>query len=156
MDKYIFMGNIGNDAETKTMPDGKTMVTFSVAIDKSYKDKTGTKVAKTKWVSCIRFVDPARPWGLLPYLKKGTKVLVEGEPEVRAWLNPAGEAQCAQNVQVREITLAGSAPQAGSTQAAPQAQPAAQNQSRGFHQPRPAFTPPTHADVEAAGDDLPF
>jgi single-strand DNA-binding protein len=152
MDKYIFMGNIGGDPESKATANGSTMVTFSVAIDKSYKDKTGAKVSKTKWVSCTKFIDQGKTWGVLPYLKKGTKVLIEGEPDARAWTNAAGEANAALNVQVFSLELAGGSPQAGATNTAPQAQqptPAAQ-------QPRATYAPPTQEEIQATMDSLPF
>jgi single-strand DNA-binding protein len=155
MDRYQFTGNIGQEPEVKPTANGKQMVTFSVAIDKSYKDQNGQKVSKTKWVSCVRFVDQGKPWGVLPYLKKGTKVLIEGEPEARAWINAtSGEAQGALSVNVRDLELVGSAP-AQDAQTGPTGQPYAQPQAQ---QPRPQAQPtyqvPTEPDPST--DDLPF
>lgn len=153
MDRYQFTGNIGNDAESKQAANGKTMITFSVAIDKSYKDASGQKVAKTKWISCTRFIDQGRTWGVLPFLKKGTKVLVEGEPEARAWMNQqSGEPNSALNVLVRELELIGGAAQAGTTQAAPQ--PQAKNPHLTTY-PAPAAEPHPY-DNNQPTDDLPF
>jgi single-strand DNA-binding protein len=154
MDRYQFTGNIGADAETKPTANGKQMVTFNVAIDKSYKDAQGNKVAKTKWVSCVRFIDQGKTWGVLPYLKKGTKVLIEGEPEARAWMNAtSGDAQAALNVNVRDLELVGSPTQAN-TQTGPTGQPYAQPQAQ---QPKPQAQP-THAHTEpdSLTDELPF
>lgn len=142
MDRYTFSGNLGEDAKTQQAANGKTMVNFSVAIDKSYKDAQGNKVAKTKWISCTRFVDQGKTWGVFPYLKKGTKVLIDGEPDARGWVNQTtGEANAALNVLVRDLELMGSAPQA-------QPQPQAQQP-----RPQPVYAPET---PDPADDNLPF
>lgn len=155
MDRYQFTGNIGQDPEVKQTGNGKQMVTFSVAIDKSYKDVQGNKVAKTKWVSCVRFIDQGKAWGVLPYLKKGTKVLIEGEPEARAWINAtSAEAQGALSVNVRDLELVGSAPAQDAAPAParqqaytpPAAQPAAKPEPHPYH----------NHQTDPATDDLPF
>lgn len=151
MDKYIFTGNVGNTPEVRKTQNGKDMVTFSVAIDKSYKDATGAKVPKTKWISCTRFIDQGKPWGVLPYLKKGTKVLIEGEPEARAWINAtSGEAAGALNVIVQHLDLMGSAP----TDAEPQPQAQTQTQQARPQAQQPTAYAQTEPDVPT--DDLPF
>lgn len=153
MDRYQFTGNIGQDPEVKPMQNGKQMVTFSVAIDKSYKDQQGNKVAKTKWVSCVRFIDQGRPWGVLPYLKKGTKVLIEGEPDARAWMNAtSGEAQGALSVNVRDLELVGSAP-AQDAASAPARQ---QTHAQTYTQPAAKPEPHPFDNNDTVTDDLPF
>lgn len=154
MDKYTFTGNIGQDAETKPLDNGRTMVAFSVAIDKSYKDSSGQKVPKTKWISCVRFLNDGQSWGVAPYLKKGTKVLIEGEPESRAWSAQDGSVSSGITVNVRELELIGSAPQATGQTQQPQAQ-----QPR--PQPQPQANPVnyhkhTSAITDDVTDDLPF
>jgi single-strand DNA-binding protein len=150
MDRYQLTGNIGQEPEVKQTANGKQMVTFSVAIDKSYKDQNGQKVPKTKWVSCVRFIDQGKTWGVLPYLKKGTKVLAEGEPESRAWINAtSGEAQSALSLNIRDIELVGSAP-------AQDAAPApARQQTYTQTTEQPAAKPEPHP-FDTVTDDLPF
>lgn len=76
MNKVILMGNLGQDAEERFTGGGKAYCTFSIATTKKFKGEE-----ETQWHSCVM-------WGkekLHPYLKKGTKLLVEGELTHRSW-----------------------------------------------------------------------
>lgn len=159
MDRYTFSGNLGKDAEIKALQNGKQMIVFNVAIDKSYKDATGTKIAKTKWVSCSRFLEPGKPWPVGAYLKAGTKVLVDGEPSARGWANQAGEIQGDLNVNVFNVELMGSAPQANAQAPAPGGYASPQANAQRTQAPQPTYTAPaadTHLSNPIPTDDLPF
>lgn len=72
----IFHGNLGRDPEMRYTPSGQTVCSFSVAESRSYKNRDGESVKETTWYR-------VSTWGKLAeicatYLKKGTKVLVEG------------------------------------------------------------------------------
>lgn len=73
MFKLLFTGNLGKDAKIKEETDFK-MITFSVAVS--------TKKNETQWIDCIYFRRFDQSVGVLDYLKKGQKVLIEGEPSV--------------------------------------------------------------------------
>ena len=73
------IGNIGGDAEVKN-DNGRKYVQFSVADSRKYKKEDGTEVEVTNWVSCfLRNPDSA----VVPFLKKGTRVFVRGNGELR-------------------------------------------------------------------------
>jgi single-strand DNA-binding protein len=105
MKKMQCIGRLGKDAELKTLQGGKQVINFSVGITENVK---GEK--KTAWVECSYFTEKT---GILPYLKKGAQVYVEGNPSARAWKNNSGEAQATQELFVHSVQLLGSAQQNG-------------------------------------------
>jgi single-strand DNA-binding protein len=96
MFKTILTGNIGNDAEVTSFDNGSKVVTFSVAHSKKWTDKNGVKQEKTTWIRCNMW----KQENLAQYLKKGTRVMVEGEIEARAYTNKEQ-----QNVASLELTV---------------------------------------------------
>jgi len=87
MFKTILTGNIGNDAEVTSFDNGSKVVTFSVAHSKKWTDKAGVKQEKTTWIRCNMW----KQENLAQYLKKGVRVMVEGEIEARAYTNKEGQ-----------------------------------------------------------------
>ena len=84
INKVILVGNLGNDPETRYMPDGGAVTNISVATSKSWKDKnSGEQREKTEWHRVVLF----RRLGEIAaeYLKKGSKVYIEGELQTRQW-----------------------------------------------------------------------
>jgi len=76
MNKIIFNGNLGKDAElTMAKNTGKAILKFSVAVAKGYKKEDGTN-----WFNCVMFGDRAEK--LAQYLTKGTKVIIEGSVQL--------------------------------------------------------------------------
>lgn len=90
INKVILIGNLGKDPETRFTPQGTAVSNFSVATDESYKDgKTGQIVPRTEWhnVACFnRLAEIARD-----YLKKGSKVYIEGRLQTRKWQDKNGQ-----------------------------------------------------------------
>jgi single-strand DNA-binding protein len=83
VNKVILIGNLGKDPETKYTPNGASVSTFSIACAEHYKDKEGNKKEKTEWVSIIA-------WNKLSelvsqYLRKGSKVYIEGKLATQSW-----------------------------------------------------------------------
>jgi len=87
MFKTILTGNIGNDAEVTSFDNGSKVVTFSVAHSKKWTDKTGVKQENTTWIRSNMWKQD----NLSQYLKKGVRVMVEGEIEARAYTNKEGQ-----------------------------------------------------------------
>jgi len=77
VNKFIGIGNLGRDPEMRFMPDGKAVCNFSIAISEKYKDKSGEAKEVTEWVNVAFFGKLAEIAG--EYLKKGSKVYVEGK-----------------------------------------------------------------------------
>jgi len=82
LNKQSLIGNLGNDPETITFENGNKITKFSIATSKSWKDKnSGEKKTETQWHNIIcqsHFADSAGK-----YLKKGSKVYLEGETRHR-------------------------------------------------------------------------
>ena len=90
VNKVILLGNLDQDPDVRTMQNGKKVCTFSVATSDSWKDKdTGEKKEKTEWHRVVVFNE-----GLVGvvenYIKKGTKVYVEGSLQTRKWTDDKG------------------------------------------------------------------
>jgi len=85
MKKIIVTGNVGADAEKKASQNGEVFATFSIGV------AVGTKqLPKTEWVNVSvngKLVDV-----VLNYVKKGTKLLIEGNPVAKAYTNKSNEA----------------------------------------------------------------
>lgn len=88
INKVILVGNLGNDPETKYMPSGGAVTSISVATSEAWKDKTtGQQQERTEWHRIIFFNRLAEIAG--EYLKKGSKVYVEGSLRTRKWQDQA-------------------------------------------------------------------
>ncbi len=85
LNKVTLIGNLGKDPEIRSTTDGREIANFSIATSESWKDKsTGEKKEKTEWHNIAVFSE-----GLVrvikSYLKKGSKVYIEGQLQTRKW-----------------------------------------------------------------------
>ena len=90
VNKVILLGNLGRDPEIRSTQSGSKMATFSMATSKRWKDKnTQEQRDKTSWHNIVVFGD-----GLVDivekYVKKGSKIYVEGELQTRKWQDQDG------------------------------------------------------------------
>ena len=90
VNKVILLGNLGQDPDVRTMQSGKKVATMSLATSDSWKDKeTGEKKEKTEWHRVVVFNE-----GLIGvvenYIKKGTKLYIEGAIKTRKWTDDSG------------------------------------------------------------------
>lgn len=91
VNKVILIGNLGKDPEARRLNSGLPVVSFSVATSESWKDKgTGERKEKAEWHNVVVFNE-----GLAKvaeqYLKKGSKVYVEGKLQTRKWQDQSGQ-----------------------------------------------------------------
>ena len=91
VNKVILIGNLGKDPEVRRMQDGRPIVNFSVATSDTWRDKaTGERKEKTEWHRVVIFNE-----GLCriveQYLKKGSKVYLEGQLQTRKWQDQSGQ-----------------------------------------------------------------
>ena len=91
VNKVILLGNLGKDPEIRTMQSGSKMASFSIATSKRWKDKvTQEQRDKTSWHNIVVFSE-----GLVgiieKYLKKGSKIYIEGELQTRKWQDKEGK-----------------------------------------------------------------
>ena len=90
VNKVILLGNLGRDPEIRSMQSGAKMASFSIATSKRWKDRnTQEQKEKTSWHNIVVFGD-----GLVDivekYVKKGSKIYVEGEIQTRKWQDKDG------------------------------------------------------------------
>lgn len=102
MIKLQVIGHLGKDALVN-LANGKSVINFSVAHTEKYKNAQGQPQEKTTWVECAYWTDRT---AIAPYLKKGTQVYVEGQPEVRVW-EANGKNGASLSVRVLSVQLLG-------------------------------------------------
>ena len=84
INKAIIVGNVGNDPDIRTMPNGNQVVNLSLATSDEWKDKeTGEKKEKTEWHRCIFFNQIADI--AAKYVNKGSKLYIEGRLQTRSY-----------------------------------------------------------------------
>ena len=165
INKVILIGNLGNDPETRFFPDGGAVTNASVATSESWRDKqTGQMQERTEWHRVV-FRDRGNyRLGQIAgeYLKKGSKVYVEGRLQTRKWQDQSGQDRYTTEILANEMQMldsrgmgegGGYADAGGFNQAAPapQAAPKPAGQSAPAAQPQ---QPP--ADFNQFDDDIPF
>ena len=142
MIKLQVIGNLGKDCVTNNV-NGKTVMNFTVAHTEKFRDAQGNQQERTTWVECAYWSDRA---AVAPYLKKGTKVFVEGSPEVKTYPKKDGTTGSSLNLRVTQVELlGGNKPEGGDYQ----------GQQGGGYQAKQA-APTTANDITEPIDDLPF
>ena len=83
LNKATIIGNITRDPELKALPSGSNVVNFSVATNRSWKDKEGQKQEDVEYHNVVAFGKQAEV--IAQYMKKGSQILVEGRLQTRSW-----------------------------------------------------------------------
>jgi len=100
VNKVIILGNLGKDPEVRFMPNGGAVANLAVATSDSWKDKqSGEQKEKTEWHRVVMFGKLAEIAG--EYLKKGSKVYLEGSLQTRKWTNQQGQDQYSTDIVVQ-------------------------------------------------------
>ena len=182
VNKVILVGNLGNDPDVRYMPNGDAVTKISVATSDSWKDKqTGERREKTEWHRVTLFRGLGRVAG--EYLRKGSKVYIEGKLQTSKWQAPDGSDRystdvIADNMQMLDsrgagqgqggyAPMGGQQPARAAQQQAPQQQSAMQPQGQEQPQQRAPQQPPPQANQGQASsapssnyddfeDDIPF
>ena len=147
LNKVMLIGNLGADPEIKSFQNGGKVANLRLACSESWKDKaTGERREKTEWVSVAIFND-----GLVGvverYLKKGSKVFIEGKLQTRKWQDQSGADRYTTEVVLQGIggslvMLDGKRGDDGGS---------------GYGTPTPSPTPsPTPGGYDDLVDDIPF
>ena len=104
INKAIIVGNLGQDPEVRYTQAGKAVTNISVATSESWKDKqSGEKQEKTEWHRIVFFDRLAEVAG--EYLKKGSKVYVEGKLQTRKWQDQNGADRYTTEITAREMQM---------------------------------------------------
>lgn len=141
VNKAIIIGNLGADPEIRYMPSGEPVANFSVATSETWKDKqTGEKKERTEWHKVSFFGKVAEICG--EYLRKGSKVYVEGSLQTRKWQDKSGVDRYTTEIKGRDMRMLGGKQDGESSASRPA-------QAAGRPQPAPAGD----TDLD---DDIPF
>jgi single-strand DNA-binding protein len=150
MIKLQAIGHLGRDAVVNTV-NGKNVINFTVAHTEKFKDAQGVQKDRTIWVDCAYWTDRT---AVAPYLKKGTQVYVEGNPDVRTYTTQDGRNGATLSLRVLGVQLLGSKSDDGSSGNNYQAVP----QSQTYNAPPTNMqaAPQQASDLNEPLDDLPF
>ena len=148
VNKVILVGVLGKDPETKTFANGGSLTQFSIATSETWTDKnTGERKEQTEWHNIVlqnKLGEIAQQ-----YLRKGSKVYIEGSLNTRKWTDQNGQERYTTQIKGQQMQMLDSANGNNQQQAQPQqAQP---------QQPKPTYAKnPQQTQVVDLDDDLPF
>jgi single-strand DNA-binding protein len=133
LNKVQLIGHLGGDPELKFTESNIPVANFSLATNESYKDQNGNLVDRTEWHRCVVWRKPAEI--IHEYLKKGSKVYIEGKLQTRSWDDKDGNKRYTTEVVVNDFLFLdskggnggdrGQAPPPGEPPAGPGSQPGA-------------------------------
>jgi single-strand DNA-binding protein len=103
VNKVILVGNLGKDPETRTFANGGKVVSFSLATSENWKDRSsGERKEKTEWHNISIFSEGLA--GVAErFLRKGSKVYIEGQLETRKWQDQSGNDRYTTDVVLRNF-----------------------------------------------------
>ena len=90
VNKVILVGNLGNDPESRSLGNGGEVVNLSVATSETWKDKEGNRQERTEWHRVVIFNENLGRVAK-SYLRKGSKVYLEGQLQTRKWQDNSGQ-----------------------------------------------------------------
>ncbi|WP_432473304.1 single-stranded DNA-binding protein [Amphritea sp. HPY] len=144
VNKVILIGNLGNDPETKYLPSGNAVTNITIATSESWKDKnSGQQQERTEWHRVVFFNRLAEI--AAEYLRKGSKVYVEGQLRTRKWQDQSGQDRYTTEIVANELQMLDSR---GDNPPAQQSQQSPQHAPQGAPAPVPAG--------DDFDDDIPF
>ena len=109
VNKVIIVGNLGRDPEVRSFPNGGKVVNLRIATSETWRDRnSGERKERTEWHSVAIFNENLAKVAE-QYLKKGSKVYIEGQLETRKWQDQSGQDRYTTEVVLRqyrgELTL---------------------------------------------------
>jgi len=136
VNKVIIIGNLGRDPEVRTFQNGNKVCNLRIATSEKWRDKnSGERKERTEWHSVAIFSEPLAKVAE-QYLRKGSKVYIEGQLETRKWQDQSGNDKYSTEVVLRPYSSTltmldgGSNDDSGGGYGAPQQQQSQQQPSR--------------------------
>jgi single-strand DNA-binding protein len=140
LNKVMLIGNLGRDPELRATPSGSQVTTFSMATNRKWKDKNGEWQDDTQWHNIVAWGPQAE--AIATYLKKGSRVYVEGRLTHRTWEDQSGQKRYTTEVITEGFVFLDAAPEGART---------------GKREPiPPPPEPPDVAPGPLEGEDVPF
>ncbi len=150
INKVTLIGNLGQDPEVKYMPNGNAVTNITIATSESWKDKsTGEKKEKTEWHRVVFFQRLAEIVG--EYLKKGSKVYIEGKLQTRKWQDQSGNDRYTTEILANEMQMLDSRGGSGGDNFNP-----SPSQSSGAAPQQSPAVAPAGGAMGDFDDDIPF
>lgn len=141
INKVILIGNLGADPEVRYMPNGNAVANFTLATSESWTDKqTNEKKEATEWHRVVVYQRLAEIAG--EYLRKGSKVYIEGKLKTRKWQDQQGIERYTTEIHANEIQMLDGLPAQGGQQGAGAQQQQQQGYQNQPQQNRPAAQQP--------------
>lgn len=146
VNKAILIGNVGKDPEVKFLPSGSAVANFTLATSERFKDKSGEFQERTEWHNLTAYQRLAEI--VRDYVKKGSKLYVEGRIQTRSWDDQAsGQKKYRTEIVVNDLVLLSGRGEGDG---------GGGSRSSSYDQ-----RPPAHADdlvqsTEITDDDIPF
>ena len=155
VNKIILVGNLGKDPELRRMANGDPVVNLRIATSETWRDKqTGDRRERTEWHSVVIF-NEALAKVAEQYLRKGTKVYIEGQLQTREWQDKDGQKRFSTEVVLQryrgEMTLLDGRSDSGGRE---MIEPGQSSEDQGFGRgAQPARAASRSPDID---DDIPF
>jgi len=149
VNKVILVGNLGGDPETRYTPSGSAVATLNIATSETWKDKsTGDRQERTEWHRVVMYNRLGEIAG--EYLKKGSKVYVEGRLQTRKWQDKNGNDRYTTEIIASEMQMLDS--RGGSSDFVPNNNSSNSSQKTNA----PVAEPVGAGDFSDFDDDIPF
>jgi single-strand DNA-binding protein len=156
VNKVIIVGNLGNDPEIRQSNSGAAIANISVATSDSWKDKnTGERQERTEWHKVTLFNRLGEVAG--EYLKKGSKVYIEGKLQTRKWQDQQGNDRYSTDIIADQMQmLDGRGEQGGSNQGSNQGSGGHSKPSGGQQPGNQGQQPSQQPPANDFDEDIPF
>jgi len=153
INKVILVGNLGKDPEVRYMANGQAVANVTIATSESWKDKnTGEQHEKTEWHRVVFWRRLAEIVG--EYLKKGSKIYVEGKLQTRKWQDQNGQDRYTTEIVASEMQMLDS--RGGGQGGGSQVAGGSNNYSDNSPPPIEQSQTPQMATAGDFDDDIPF
>lgn len=103
LNKCLFIGRLGRDAESVPTSTGTAMCKFSIAVSESHKDMSGNKEKVTQWINCVAFGKLAEI--CLQFLKKGSRAYVGGKFQSNKYVGKDGVEKTGVQIIVQDLQV---------------------------------------------------
>ncbi len=155
LNKVLLIGNLGRDPEMKYTPQGTPVTTFSLAVSRTWKTPDGQTRDETEWFKVVAWERLAEQCN--EYLRKGSKVFIEGRLQTREWQAPDGQQRQMVEVVASNMLILDSRQQAAAGGPAPYGEerpaPAPARQSGGYPS---GYSNNYDDEADVDVDDIPF
>lgn len=150
VNKVILLGNVGKDPEMRSTGGGTLVANFTLATSDRQKDAQGNWQDKTEWHNLVAFTRLAEI--VRDYVKKGSKLYVEGKIQTRSWDDKeTGAKRYRTEIVVNDISLL-----SGREEGSSGGYSRGSSSSANFDQRQPAANDEFAQQAEISDDDIPF